>query len=192
MLTSSTSQGRRLPRVFRVFGRRSSVSSASGAGGMSGASGTAYFATCITFFIDENHVARLAPKPLPVHTVRQHSHPSDSGICSHAIVSLSVISGNQLSQLACHRVRCPFIWHSHVPTGRSHLLFPESAPTWFVLVVVFVCQHNHPLFFGNTLPHIMVSHILGSASFRTLCLFINTATAHHCIICHKCQFSLSH
>ena len=58
-----TSQGRRLPRVFQVFSRRSSVS---GAGGMSGASGAVYFATCITFFVDENHMARLAPKPLPI------------------------------------------------------------------------------------------------------------------------------
>ena len=33
---------------------------------LSSALGTAYFATCITFFVDENHVARLAPKPLPV------------------------------------------------------------------------------------------------------------------------------
>jgi len=47
----------------------SSALSASGAGGMLGGSRTAYFAMCITFFVDENHVAQLPPKPLPIgHT----------------------------------------------------------------------------------------------------------------------------
>ena len=41
----------------------------SGASGMSGGLGTMYFATSITFFVDKNQVAQLAPKLLPVgHT----------------------------------------------------------------------------------------------------------------------------
>jgi len=77
-------------RVRRVRRVRRERRVPSGAGGMSGPSGTAYFATCITFFVDENHVARLPPKPLPVgctaafrfgsslsrscHTVRMHAN----------------------------------------------------------------------------------------------------------------------
>jgi len=148
---------------------------------MSGASGTAYFATCITFFVDENHVARLPPKPLPVHTALPRSRASISGICSHGIVSLPVISGNQLSQLACYRVHCPFIQHSHIPMGRSH---PSVSGICSHTVCFGGCvclSAQPPIIFGNTLPHNMVSHILGSAGFRILCLFINTATAHHYI-----------
>jgi len=32
--------------------------------------GTTYFAMCITFFVNENHVAQLAPKLLSVHTAQ--------------------------------------------------------------------------------------------------------------------------
>jgi len=43
------------------------VSGVSGAGGMLG---TMYFAMCIIFFVDENYVAQLAPKPLSIHTAQ--------------------------------------------------------------------------------------------------------------------------
>jgi len=68
------------------------------------------------------------------------------------------------------------------PRVAATLPFLESAPTQFVLITGCIClSAQPPIIFGNTLPHIMVSHILGSASLQTLCLFINTATTHHCI-----------
>jgi len=159
MLTLSTSQGRHLPRVFQVFGRRSSASSASGAGGMSGGSGTAYFATCITFFIDENHVARLPPKPLPVHTVvSTATHPireSALTLLSHCQSFREISSHNSLATECIVRSYSTATF----PRVAATLPFLQSAPTRFVLVVVFVCQHNHQLFLG------IHSHTLWSVTY---------------------------
>jgi len=87
------------------------------------------------------------------------------GVRSHAIVSLPAISGNQLSQLTCHQVRCLFIQHSHIPMGRSHPSISGICSHTVCFGGCVCLSAQPPIIFGNTLPHIMVSHILGSASF---------------------------
>jgi len=162
MLTSSTSQGRRLPRVFRVFRRRSSASSVSGVGGMSGGSSTAYFATCITFFVDKNHVARLAAKPLPVG--RTAAFLFGSSLSRHCLI----VSHFGKSALTT-RVRCPFTQHSHVPTGRSH---PSDSG---------ICSHMVPPILLGIHSHTLWSVTLGSAGLRT---FVSVRQHSHCTPLH--------
>ena len=53
--------------IFWMFCRWLTVLGVLGAGEMLG---TTYFAMCITFFVNENHVAQLAPKMLSVHTAQ--------------------------------------------------------------------------------------------------------------------------
>ena len=69
-----------------MFHKWSSVLSVLSAGEMLGGSGTAYFAMCISFFIDENHVAWLPPKLLPVGHTAAFLFGNFATLCAHVIM----------------------------------------------------------------------------------------------------------